>query len=261
MKELPLVFFTVLAQASAGAFILMQLCAAMKKIDQNQANKVALVSLVMVMIAGISALTHLGQPFRAMNALFGMGRSPMSNEIISCAVFGGLVFLYVVGSLKKTMSESLVNIFGYLGAIAGLALIVLITKVYQLETIPAWNTPITSLQMVLTAVLCGGAIMTAVNTGGKGWVLTALATLVLFVVTPGYFSFLSQVNGEFSQQDTLIWATKYALISIGLLLLVVAVFSAKGAQNARLATLASVLIVVGEIAGRIGFYDLWAIGM
>ena len=55
--------------------------------------------------------------------------------------------------------------------------------------------------------------------------------------------------------------TKYALISIGLLLLVVAVFSAKGVQNARLATLASVLIVVGEIAGRIGFYDLWAIGM
>lgn len=45
MKELPLVFFTVLAQASAGAFILMQICSSMKKINQNQANKIAMISL------------------------------------------------------------------------------------------------------------------------------------------------------------------------------------------------------------------------
>lgn len=261
MKELPLVFFTVLAQASAGAFILMQICSSMKKINQNQANKIAMISLVMVVIAGISALTHLGQPLRAINALFGMGRSPMSNEIITCGLFGGLVFLYVVGNLKKTIPEATVNIFGYLGAIAGLALIILIPSVYQLETIPAWNTSFTCLQMVLTAVICGGAIMTANNVGGKAWLLTAIATVVLFALTPGYFSFLSQANVQFHQQDMLFWGAKYALLALGLVMLIAAAFMTKGTQNARLAVLASVLIVVGEIAGRIGFYDLWAIGM
>lgn len=261
MKELPLVFFTVLAQASAGAFILTQICASMKKIDQKQATKLAIICLIMVGVAGISALTHLGQPFRAINALFGMGRSPMSNEIITCALFGGLVFLFVVGNLKKTIPEATVNIFGYLGAIAGIALIILIPAVYQLETIPAWNTGFTSLQMVLTAVICGGAIMTAVNLGGKAWLLTAVATVLLFALTPSYFSFLSQANVEFHQQDMLFWGAKYALLALGVLILVVATFMAKGAQNARLAAFASVLIVVGEIAGRIGFYDLWAIGM
>ncbi len=261
MKELPLVFFTVLAQASAGAFILMQLCSAMKKINQSQANKIAMISLVMVVIAGLSAITHLGQPLRAINALFGMGRSPMSNEIITCGLFGGLVFLYVVGNLKKTIPEATVNIFGYLAAIAGLALIILIPAVYQLETIPAWNTSFTSLQMVLTAVICGGAIMTAINVNGKGWLLTSIATVLLFALTPSYFSFLAQSNVEFHQQDMLFWGAKYALLAIGVVVLVAAAFMAKGAQNARLAALASVLIVVGEIAGRIGFYDLWAIGM
>ncbi|MGP8305224.1 dimethyl sulfoxide reductase anchor subunit family protein [Vibrio sp. YIC-376] len=261
MKELPLVFFTVLAQASAGAFILMQICALMKKIDQKQATKIAMISLVMVVVAGVSALTHLGQPFRAMNALFGLGRSPMSNEIITCGLFGGLVFLYAVGNLKKMIPEATVNIIGYLSAIAGVALIILIPNVYQLETIPAWNTGFTSLQMVLTAVICGGAILTAVNVGGKAWLLTALATVLLFALTPGYFSFLSQANVELHQQDMLFWGAKYALLALGVLILVAAAFMTKGAQNARLAALASVLIVVGEIAGRIGFYDLWAIGM
>lgn len=261
MKELPLVFFTVLAQASAGAFILMQLCALMKKIDQKQATKVAMVSFVMVVIAGVSALTHLGQPLRAINAMFGMGRSPMSNEIVTCGLFGGLVFLYVVGNVKETLPEATVKIIGYLAAFAGVALIALIPSVYQLETVPAWNTGFTTLQMVLTAVICGGAIMTAVNAGGKAWLLTVLATVLLFALTPGYFSFLSQANVEFHQQDIVFWGAKYAFLAVGVLILVAAAFMTRGSQNARLAAFASVLIVVGEIAGRIGFYDLWAIGM
>ncbi|WP_372379633.1 dimethyl sulfoxide reductase anchor subunit family protein [Vibrio natriegens] len=261
MKELPLVFFTVLAQASAGAFILMQFCTLMKKIDQKQATKIAMICLAMVVVAGVSALTHLGQPIRAINALFGMGRSPMSNEIITCGLFGGLVFFYVIGNLMKTIPEATLNIIGYLSAIAGAALIILIPSVYQLETIPAWNTGFTSLQMVLTAVICGGAIMTAVNVGGKTWLLTVIATMFLFALTPGYFSFLSQANVDFHHQELVFWGAKYALLALGVLILVAAVFMKKGAQNARLAAFASVLIVVGEIAGRIGFYDLWAIGM
>ena len=78
-------------------------------------------------------------------------------------VITALVFLYVVGGMKQSMSESMVNTFGYLAAIAGIALIILIPAVYQLDTIPAWDTPFTSLQMVFTAIICGGAIMTAIT--------------------------------------------------------------------------------------------------
>lgn len=261
MKELPLVFFTVLAQASAGAFILLQIGTLLKKVDHKQATKLAMITLIMVVIAGVSALTHLGQPLRAINALFGLGRSPMSNEIITCGLFGGLVFLYVAAQFTKSIPASAGRLFGYFGAIAAAALIILIPSVYQLDTIPAWDTGFTSLQMVLTAVICGGAIMTAVNAGSKAWLLSAIATVLLFALTPEYFSFLSQANVEFHQQDMLFWGAKYALLALGVLLLVAAALMAKGLRTARLATLASVLLVVGEIAGRIGFYDLWAIGM
>ncbi|HHC7130502.1 TPA: dimethyl sulfoxide reductase anchor subunit family protein [Vibrio parahaemolyticus] len=257
MKELPLVFFTVLAQAAAGAFILMQIGVLMKKIDQKQATKVAMISLVIVAVAGASALTHLGQPFRAINALFGLGRSPMSNEIITCGLFGGLIFFYVIGHVKNAIPETTLNVIGYLSAIVGVALIILIPGVYQLETIPSWNTGFTSLQMVLTAIICGGAIMTVVNVSGKAWLLTALATVLWFALTPSYFLFLSQVNAELHQQDLWFWGAKYALLALGVLMLV----AAAGAQHARSAVFASLLIVSGEVAGRIGFYDLWAIGM
>lgn len=258
MKELPLVFFTVLAQASAGAFILMQLSLSMKKMEQKPADRIALIAFMMVAVAGISALTHLGQPLRAVNALFGMGRSPMSNEIITCAVYAGLVFVYLIAGLKNWLSAGMQTLVGYLAAIAGIVLIVLIPGVYQLDTIPAWSTSFTSVQMVLTALICGGAIVSANNIGGKSWLLTAAATIVLFAFTPSYFSFLAQVDAEIAQQDMLFWGAKYALLALGMVMLIVAT---RGVQSVRMATLASVFIVVGEIAGRIGFYDLWSIGM
>lgn len=261
MKELPLVFFTVLAQAAAGAFLLAQICLLLNKLNRRQAGRVGVIALVLVMIAGVSALMHLGQPLRAVNALFGLGRSPMSNEIISCALFGGLLFVYVAGEMTGRLSAAAVNWAGYVAAVAGLVLLILIPAVYQLATIPAWSTSFTTTQMLLTALICGGAILTAVHADTKGWLVTGVATLVLFALSPGYFAFLSRANVDFSQQELLFWAAKYTLLTVGMLMLILAVFAAKADSRARIATLASVLVVIGELAGRIGFYDLWAIGM
>lgn len=117
-----------------------------------------MVSLILVGVAGFSAILHLGQPFRAINALFGAGRSAMSNEIISCAVYGGFVFLAVLIMHYKLGSKAIINALSGLVVISALALITLIPRVYNFDTVVHWHTGYTSLQMVLTSVVLGGAL-------------------------------------------------------------------------------------------------------
>ncbi|MFD2015563.1 dimethyl sulfoxide reductase anchor subunit family protein [Vibrio olivae] len=159
MHELPLVFFTVLAQASAGLFILMTLNKLIIKQPDDKAMFVSgVISLVIVGVAGFSAILHLGQPFRAINALFGTGRSPMSNEIVSCSIYGGLLFAHLAVSYLRPQMTNAIKASRIATAIAGIALLVLIPKVYTIETIPQWNTSYTMIQMLLAAFTAGGAL-------------------------------------------------------------------------------------------------------
>ena len=62
MHELPLVFFTVLAQGTVGLFLVLA-CLLMANSDANRQqllNKLLMVVLVLLGISGAAAMTHLG---------------------------------------------------------------------------------------------------------------------------------------------------------------------------------------------------------
>lgn len=261
MHELPLVFFTVLAQASVGLFVIMTMLTMLKKANDAQMDKAAIISLIFVMIAGGSAIMHLGQPLRALNALFGAGRSPMSNEILICAIFGACVFAYVAANGLSWVSTAMKSAISVVGSIAGLGLIFTIPQVYQLDSIPTWNTPITSIQLLLTALICGGALATSLTKQKVGCVISCVAILILLAISPYYFAFLNHAGADITGIDSWFWGAKFVLLTIGFVLLVIYSALAKSMLNPRLAYIASGLFVIAEIAGRIGFYDLWAIGM
>ena len=51
--------------------------------------------LIMLGVWGALAMTHLGQPLRAFNVVFGLAHfSPLSLEIATTGAFGGAVFVY-----------------------------------------------------------------------------------------------------------------------------------------------------------------------
>lgn len=261
MHELPLVFFTVLAQASVGAFVIMTFLTLLNKAPKEQMNKAALISFILIVVAGCSAILHLGQPFRAINALFGAGRSPMSNEILICGIFGACVFTYVVSNYVSWISEGLKTIISVVASLAGVALVLVIPEVYQLNSVPTWDTPITSLQLILTALICGGAITTSITRNSFSCLVSCLAILVMAAVSPSYFAFLNEAGASITGADAVLWGLKFVLLGLGFMALILFTSRAATMKNPRLAYIASGLFLVAEIAGRIGFYDLWVIGM
>lgn len=87
MHELPLVFFTVLGQTAVGLFALVWLSNKLGLTTALQLKQANIVGLILMLVGLIIGTLHVGQPLRAMNMLLGVGRSPMSNEILLSSLF------------------------------------------------------------------------------------------------------------------------------------------------------------------------------
>ncbi|WP_299729664.1 DmsC/YnfH family molybdoenzyme membrane anchor subunit [uncultured Endozoicomonas sp.] len=275
MHELPLVFFTVLAQGTVGLFLVLA-CLLMVNSDnsrQQLLNKMLMVVLVLLGISGAAAMTHLGQPLRAINVVFGLEHlSALSVEIMSTSLFGGAVFTYVAmthfGILPKLQKLVLAGAMGL-----GVLLLLAIANVYTLATVPAWNSGWTVFQFVMTAFVVGipaAALMLRTQSVLLGAyqknadrALATLGFLVMGVVLVGYplyLFWLGQVDlpanplGLFEYHGSLMLA-RLALLFVGMGLWVI---SATRGSNAvvGLTAFSTIMVLMAELCGRIFFYDL-----
>lgn len=259
MHELPLVFFTVLAQASAGLLILsvVNRLVFAKQYDEERNKTMLLVCFGIVALAGICAIFHLGRPLRAINALFGLGRSPMSNEIFSCAVYGGLVLVCVLLSYLRPGLKGVQLAVQVLAAIAGVVLLLLIPAVYSFPTVTQWSTSFTQAQMILAAFTLGGALCLVWLPNRFNVIVTVVATLLSFFIVPSYMAFLADTAPAMLTNGMQFWDAKLVLYGLAL------VFALFGYQKSyRTVTLGCCgLFLLAELAGRVAFYDLWSITM
>lgn len=258
MHELPLVFFTVLAQAAAGLMVLNIVGRFVLKMPEDKFFRIAAVAFVIAALAGIGATFHLGRPFRGANALFGAGRSPMSNEILGYSAFAGLVFVTVALAYLKPALKPLATFVGVLAAIAGVVLVFLIPAVYHIHTIPQWATGYTTAQMALAALTAGGVLAVSLFPNGLLRTIAIAAIAVSLMMLPTYFAFLSQTAPEQLQSGMGFWGAKALLYALALAVVAV---PTRLVRCAYLAPVAVVLVIVAELCGRIGFYDLWSINM
>lgn len=258
MHELPLVFFTVLGQTAVGLFALVWLSNKLGLTTALQLKQANIVGLILMLVGLIIGTLHVGQPLRAMNMLLGVGRSPMSNEILLSSLFVamacGTVFFSVM--VKNTVLAVLCNVAT---VIFGLAFAWSITQVYQLDTVPNWDTSYTALQLWMTVLVGGGAF--AILTGARQLGASALliGAIITLVNKPGYLSFLGQSSIELSSQQTLFWGIQILLLTLGIFVAAAALLKDR-IPRATLAVSASGL-VIGELAGRIAFYNLWQVAM
>ncbi len=278
MHELPLVFFTVLAQGTVGLFLVLATLLLFNRSPDRKRTLSRFMVLVLVLlgIAGILAMTHLGQPLRALNVVFGLEHlSPLSLEIITTAVFGGAVFVYgamahfdILAKLQKLVLAAAMGL--------GVALLLAIANVYTLDTVPTWNSFWTVFQFVLTAFVVGlpmAALVLRAGATGLGVYQRnadrALATLgfialgVAMAAYPLYVFWLGQVDASllsrFDYHATLILAHT-ALLFAGLGFWIISATRGNNTGVALAAT-STVLVLIAEICGRIFFYDTYMLAL
>ncbi|AKJ43201.1 dimethyl sulfoxide reductase anchor subunit family protein [Pragia fontium] len=258
MHELPLVFFTVLGQSAVGIFLLAFISYQLKLSDGGQLKRANLLAFVLMAVGLAIGILHLGQIFRAPNMLAGLGRSPMSNEIVLCGAFFALVCGTIFFSYLKKHS-GFARVCNVAAILFGLVFVWSIIQVYQLKTVASWDSLHTSLQMWLTVLVGGGACAVLAGVRKTGAIALSIGVVISLIAKPDYIDFVSHTDPMLSSQQTLFWAVQTFCLAVGLLMAVVALVKREG--SSALLALCAGAVVIGELSARIAFYNLWAIPM
>lgn len=163
LHEWPLMFFTVIGQSVAGAFIIMGCAILSGKLPEALNRKVHYSMFGLWLLMGIGfllSMIHMGTPMRAFNSFIRFGHSSLSNEIASGATFFALGGLYWLISVLNKMPAALGKLWLVVVMILAVLFITAISRVYQIDTVPTWYNGYTTVNFVLTAFI-GGPILAA----------------------------------------------------------------------------------------------------
>lgn len=230
-QEWALVIFTIAAQMSVGAFLVLGVVhffalrhASMEEVDQLSDR--ALLAIGPVLIFGmIGSLAHLGTPLNAYRAVLNLGSSWLSWEIlfgVLFAVFGGI---FAIMQWQKISTFAVRNIIAWIAAIIGLALVFSMAMVYMRPAQPAWNNVFTPIRFFTTTFLLG-----------------ALAVGASFVAN---YAYLERQEGSPQNtqldllRESLRWIAVVSIILLGVEILIIPLYVGNLATSGVAAAVAS----------------------
>ncbi|EPS9346202.1 dimethyl sulfoxide reductase anchor subunit family protein [Citrobacter freundii] len=268
--EWPLVLFTVLGQCVAGALIVSGygwLTTKDDAVKQRIVRSMFFLWLVMG-IAFLASVMHLGSPLRAFNSLNRIGASALSNEIASGSLFFAVGGLWWLVAFLGKMPATLGKIWLLLSMLLGLVFVYAMTNVYQIDTVPTWYNGYTTLAFFMTMLLSGplfaALLLRAAGVSCSparfaGISVLALLVTVAVVVLQGLS--LGEIHSSVQNAGALV--PNYASLQVWRILLLVAglgcwicpLVRRKEPSVGGLA-LGLVSVLAGEIIGRGLFYGL-----
>ncbi|OOF43333.1 dimethyl sulfoxide reductase [Rodentibacter trehalosifermentans] len=265
LHELPLVFFTILAQSAVGAWLVFTFVLLNTKNEKSRAyiHKVMFVILAFLGVGFIASITHLGSPMRAFNSLNRVGESMMSNEILSGAIFFSLAGFYWLVALTGKMPVVLGNLWRITTALVGVVFMYVMNQVYHIVSVPTWDTSLTSWSFYLTVALGGLALAYALLIPNKhreyslNFVPSLFAISLLFAAIVAVYQGFGLPHIHSAIQNAADLVSDYAVMtSIRLCLLAIAAYLLFCTGNRELLGCAVVLTLVAEGIGRVLFYGL-----
>ncbi|MEP7091852.1 MAG: DmsC/YnfH family molybdoenzyme membrane anchor subunit [Nocardioidaceae bacterium] len=160
LDETPLVIFTIIAQMSAGSFVVLGLIHLLgirvAPTTMDRVSDPALYAIGPLLALGfLASVFHLGRWLRAANALRHLDSSWLSREIAVGMVFAGLGAAFALCQWRKWLPARARQALAILTAAVGMALVYVIGRVYSLRTIVAWDTWHTTVTFYLTSLLLG----------------------------------------------------------------------------------------------------------
>lgn len=285
-SEWTLVVFTITTQMCAGTFIMAKVLPLFagggrdpELIRTN--DSVSLFMAPLLVVAMLISLLHLGTPANAINTVHNIGVSPLSWEIFTGGLFTGSACLLAFSQWRGLGSESMRRRLGWLVVLAGVAVVVCMTLVYMLRTVPVWNSMLTPIQFSVATLLLGTLAWSAIlavfaqkqsETLKRVWRIAAVVTLVLLGVK--LVTLPIALAGLAVDSATGLASVRIMIDQLGFSMLLKLVLAFAGAVFGALVLyrnafregdnavasvyIAFVLVLVAEIFGRAVFYASYA---
>lgn len=180
--EISLALFTALAPGGAVAFIVVALArlGATSHEEAVRIDRVTALPFAVCLIGFIASATHLGTPANALHVFWGIGRSPLSNEVLAAVAFLFLTGSYWMTAFKQHFPDALAKPWLVLASVAAAVFVVCTSVAYSVSTVPTWNTLFTPVNLLLSALYVGplfGLLFVGLARVQKPWG-SLIATLV-----------------------------------------------------------------------------------
>jgi anaerobic dimethyl sulfoxide reductase subunit C (anchor subunit) len=294
VREWALITFSILAQMSVGAFIVLGVVHyfSRRQAGEHQADQLsdrALLAIFPVLGLGLLAsLLHLGNPINAYKAVTNLGTSWLSREILFGVLFAVVGFAFALMQWRKLSTFAVRNLVAGVAAALGVVLVYSMAMVYAIPTRPSWNLITTPISFFVTTLLLGVLALGAAFVANYWYVQRknpgcaseqcvllrdalkwlAVASIVLlgcqFVVVPlalalaaarGASASVGMLAGEYG----VVFVLRLVLVFLGAGVLGIFVYrtAQQPGQEHVLGTLAYAafgLVLVGEVLGRFLFY-------
>jgi formate dehydrogenase iron-sulfur subunit len=263
-----LIAMTVLTQLSVGAFVAIWLLQLLG--GSTGLGIAALVSLGVGGLALGAATLHLGRPVHAYRALRMWRRSWLSREVLLFSAFSTVAAAYAAVLWLQLPGGGAV---GAATALLGIAGVLASACIYRVPSRPAWNTPYTVVEFILTAGILGPLFALAAAAGAAQWLgatamVMAAAQLVLLALR--FFRCVASESLELRGTARLLSTVlashvlaRGALLAVGAVVLPllagrpasVGLHALAGIDGGRLILMASLAVALGgEILGRYLFF-------
>jgi anaerobic dimethyl sulfoxide reductase subunit C (anchor subunit) len=269
--EWPLMVFTVLGQCVVGAFIVLAI-ALLTRRSEEEYRRIHLSMFflwVLMAVAFIASVLHLGSPLRAFNSLNRLGASPLSNEIGSGSLFFALGGIYWLLAVLNKMPRALGKVWLIVTMVAGMGFVYAMCRVYEINTVPTWDNAYTAFHFGLT-VLIGGPVLGYLLLRGADIngcalrllpVISVTALVVSMCVVVMQSASLASINSAVQAASALI--PQYGMLSVSRLVLIalglgcgICPLILRKRPAIASMVLAFVLVFAGELIGRAIFYGL-----
>ena len=156
-SEVPLICFTVLAPAAAGASLFA--------LPLSGGWALAAVVVLMVTAGMLASIAHLARPLRAPRSLAHLGGSWLSREILVVSAFWALAVLWLACELVGFPWSTVARGFHIAAVVVGVVLLWVIARAYRVHGQPAWDGSDTFWELVAIALGSGGAVAAAAAAG------------------------------------------------------------------------------------------------
>lgn len=270
--EWPLIVFTVLGQMVVGAFAFVALALISGGLDKGTSRRVQVSMLflwVLMGIAFVASVMHLGSPLRAFNSLNRLGASALSNEIAVGSLFFALGGIYWLLAMLNRLPKAIANLWLLAALLIGLGFVYAMCRVYAISTVPTWSSLFTPIGFVAT-MLIGGSLLAYLLLSGSGVSsgqlsflpqLSLFATLVSIGAVIMQSASLTTIQSSVYQASALIPAygelmvLRLALLALGLALWIIPLLKGRK-PTSLLLSCSFISVVVAELIGRGLFYGL-----
>lgn len=161
VSQLSLALFTTTTSAGIVACVIITCYVLVSRRRPEECARLQrhlIIPLAAVIIGLIASTNHLGRPSNTLYVLMGIGRSPLSNEVVAVVVFTGLAWLGWLLSFARGRGLRVARVLLALSLPAAAFALLRIANAYSIATVITWALPYTPVNLLL-AGLTGGPVL------------------------------------------------------------------------------------------------------